>query len=157
MTTATTPTVTAATFAAPTTASSWPTVRVRSALRTGAVAGIAAAVINVAISAVARGSFDAGDDFAPLTPGPIVMWTLLGAVLGAAGWRLFVNRSARSRALLTKLVPTVLVLSFLPDLALLATDAMPGQTTSGVVALMVMHVATAAVVVTAYQRAMPPR
>ncbi len=67
------------------------------------------------------------------------------------------NRSPRSRALLTKLVPTVLVLSFLPDLALLATDAMPGQTTSGVVALMVMHVATAAVVVTAYRRAMPPR
>ena len=134
-----------------------PTVSVRSALGTGAVAGIAAAVVNVAISAIARGSFDASDDFAPLTPGPIVMWTLLGAILGAAGWRLFVNRSARSRALLTKLVPTVLVLSFLPDLALLATDAMPGQSTAGVLALMVMHVATAAVVVTAYRRAMPPR
>jgi NADH:ubiquinone oxidoreductase subunit K len=134
-----------------------PTVSVRSALGTGAVAGIAAAVINVAISAVARGPFDASDDFAPLTPGPIVMWTLLGAILGAVGWRLFINRSARSRALLTKLVPIVLVLSFLPDLALLATDTMPGQTTPGVLALMVMHVATAAVVVTAYRRAMPPR
>ncbi len=133
------------------------TVSVRSALGTGAVAGIAAAVVNVAISAIARGPFDASDEFAPLTPGPIVMWTILGAVIGAAGWRLFVNRSARSRALLTQLVPTVLVLSFLPDLALLATDALPGQTTAGVLALMVMHVATAAVVVTAYLRTMPPR
>ncbi len=133
------------------------TVSVRSALGTGAVAGIAAAIVNVAISAIARGPFDASDEFAPLTPGPIVMWTILGAVIGAAGWRLFVNRSARSRALLAKLVPTVLVLSFLPDLALLATDTMPGQTTAGVLALMVMHVATAAVVVTAYRRAMPPR
>ena len=152
MTTAITTTTTARS-----TGSTWPIVSVGSALRTGAIAGVAAAVVNVAISAVARGPFDAGDDFAPLTPGPIVMWTVLGAVLGAAGWRLFVNRSARSRALLTKLVPTVLVLSFLPDLALLATDTMPGQTTAGVLALMVMHVATAAVVVTAYRRAMPPR
>ena len=148
---------TTATTSAATTATTGPLVSVGSALRTGAVAGIAAAVVNVAISAVARGAFDAGDDFAPLTPGPIVMWTILGAVLGAAGWRLFVNRSARSRALLTRLVPTVLVLSFLPDLALLATDTMPGQTPAGVLALMVMHVATAAVVVTAYRRAMPPR
>ena len=157
MTTSTTP---ATTTTSPATGSpdvARPTVSVRSALGTGAVAGIAAAVVNVVISAIARGPFDASDDFAPLTPGPIVMWTVLGAVLGAAGWRVFVNRSARSRALLTKLVPTVLVLSFLPDLALLANDAMPGQTTAGVLALMVMHVATAAVVVTAYRRAMPPR
>jgi hypothetical protein len=138
------------------TGSTWPVVSVRSALSTGAVAGAAAAVVNVVISAVARGPFGASDDFVPLTPGPIVMWTILGALLGAAGWRLVV-RSARSRALLTRLVPTVLVLSFLPDLALLATDTMPGQTPAGVLALMVMHVVTAAIVVTAYLRVMPPR
>ncbi len=132
-------------------------VSLRTALTTGAIAGVIAAVVNVVISGVARSAFDVSDAFQPLTPGPVVLWTILGALIGAAGWRLFVNRSARSRALLTKLVPTVLVLSFLPDLALLATDTMPGQTTAGVLALMVMHVATAAVVVTAYRRAMPPR
>ncbi len=65
------------------------------------------------------------------------------------------NTKANSRALLARLVPTVLVLSFLPDLALLATDTMPGQSTAGVLALMVMHVLTAAIVVTGYRKAMP--
>ena len=125
------------------------------ALKTGAVAGVIAAVVNVAVSAIARGPFDASDDFAPLTPGPIVLWTILGAIVGALGWRLIVTKKANSRALLAKLVPTVLVLSFLPDLALLATDTMPGQTTAGVLALMVMHVLTAVIAVTAYRKAMP--
>ena len=133
-----------------------PTYTVGTALKTGAVAGVAAAVLNVVVSAVARGAFDASDEFAPLTPGPIVMWTILGAIIGAAGWRAIVNKKADSAALLNKLVPTVLVLSLLPDVALLASgDAMAGQSTGAVVALMVMHVLTAAIVVTGYRRTMP--
>ena len=132
-------------------------VSASSALTAGFAGGVLAAFLNVAISAVARGPLDASDDFAPLTPGPIVLWTILGAVIGAVGWRLIVNNRAHSRALLAKLVPTVLVLSFIPDVALLLSDSMAGQTTAGVIALMVMHVVTAAVVVTAYRRAMPPR
>ena len=125
------------------------------ALGTGAVAGVIAGVTNVVISAIARGPVDASDDFVPLTPGPVVMWTMLGAVIGAIGWRLIVNRSARSRAVLTTLVPAVLILSFAPDLALLATDSVAGQTTAGVVALMVMHVVTAVIALTAYRKVMP--
>ena len=125
------------------------------AVKTGLAAGVVAAILNVIVSAVARGPFDASDDFVPLTPGPIVLWTIVGAIIGALGWRLIVTKKANSRALLAKLVPTVLVLSLLPDLALLATDTMPGQTPAGVLALMVMHVLTAAIVVTAYRKAMP--
>ena len=148
-----TATTTATTTAARTTAD----VSLRTALTTGAVAGVVAAAVNVAISAFARGPLDAGDDFMPLTPGPIVMWTILGALVGAVGWRRIVNTSPRSRALLRRLVPAVLVLSFIPDVALLATDGMTGQTTPAVLSLMVMHAVTAAVVVAAYSRAMPPR
>src|SRR5690348_918655 len=83
------------------------------ALITGAVAGLLASLANVAISAIARGRLGAGDDFVPLTPGPIVMWAVLGVLIGAVGWRLVVNRSGHSRALLTRLVPTVLVLSLI--------------------------------------------
>ena len=132
-----------------------PALPVSAALKAGAVAGVAAAVVNVVVSAVARGPFGASEQFVPLTPGPIVMWTILGAIIGAVGWRLIVTKKTDSRALLNKLVPTVLVLSFIPDLALLATDAMPGQTTTGVLALMVMHVLTAVIAVTAYRKAMP--
>jgi len=125
------------------------------ALRTGVAAGAIAAVTNVVISVIARGPLGASDDFVPLTPGPIVMWTILGAIIGAVGWRLIVNTSTNSRALLNTLVPTVLVLSLIPDVALLATDSTPGQTTAGVVALMIMHVVTAVIAVTAYRKAMP--
>ena len=62
---------------------------------------------------------------------------------------------AHSRTVLNTLVPAVLVLSFIPDVALLATDSVAGQTTAGVVALMVMHVVTAVIVVTAYRKVMP--
>jgi hypothetical protein len=127
------------------------------ALTTGVVAGALAALTNVAISALARGPLGAGNDFVPLTPGPVVMWTVLGTVIGAVGWRLVVTRSARSRDLLTALVPAVLVLSLIPDVALLVTDSVPGQTTTGVGALMVMHVVTAGIAVAAFARAMPAR
>lgn len=79
------------------------------------------------------------------------MWT----IIGAAGWRSVVHRSAHSRALLSTLVPTVLVLSLIPDVALLATDSVAGQTTAGVVALMLMHVVTAVIAVSGYRKAMP--
>ena len=130
-------------------------VSLRTALTTGAIAGVIAAVVNVVISGVARSAFDVSDDFQPLTPGPVVMWTILGALIGAAGWRLFVNRSPASRALLRKLVPTVLVLSFIPDVVLLATDVMPGTSTAAVLSLMAMHLVTAVIVVSAYRRTMP--
>ncbi len=61
------------------------------ALKTGAAAGVIAAIANVAVSAIARGPFDASDDFVPLTPGPIVLWTIVGAIIGAIGWRLIVT------------------------------------------------------------------
>ena len=132
-------------------------VSLRTALTTGAVAGVIAAVVNSVIATVARSAFDVSDDFQPLTPGPIVLWTILGALIGAAGWRLIVNKAADSRSLLNKLVPTVVVLSFIPDVLLLATDALPGTSTAAVLSLMAMHLVTAVIVVTAYRRAMPPR
>ncbi len=134
-----------------------PAVRLGSALAAGVLAGTTATVSNLLVSAVARGPLGASDEFVPLTAGPVVMWTLVGSVVGAVGWRVVVTRSARSRAVLTRLVPAVLVLSLVPDVALLASDSVPGQTTAGVGALMAMHVVTAGVVVAACRRAMPPR
>jgi len=132
-----------------------PAVSVRSALTTGGVAAVVSGAANVAISLFARGPLGVSAEFLPLTPGPIALWTVIGVLVGAAGWRLIVNRSARSGAVLRALVPTVLVLSLVPDVALLVTGAMPGTTVAGVVSLMVMHVVTAAIAVTAYRRTMP--
>ena len=69
-----------------TTSTSVPTrrsaVSLGTALRTGVVAGVLAAVTNLVISVVVRGTAGAGDDFVPLTAGHIGMWTMLGAMLG---------------------------------------------------------------------------
>ena len=130
-------------------------VSVRSALTAGAVGGLLASVVNVGVSLVARGPLGASAEFAPLTPGPIVMWTVLGVLIGALGWRLIVNRSERSGAALRTLVPTALGVSLLPDLAPLVTDALPATSPVAVASLMVMHVLTAVIAVSAYRRAMP--
>ena len=127
------------------------------ALVAGALAGVTAAAANLLVAATARGAFGASDEFVPLTVGPVVWWTLVGSVVGALGWRLVVTRSTRSRGVLSSLVPAVLVLSLVPDVALLVSDSVPGQTTAGVGALMVMHVVTAGVVVAVCRRAMPAR
>ena len=130
-------------------------VTLGTAMRTGGIAAAIAVAANVVISVLARGPLGAGDDFVPLSAGPIILWTVIGALVGALGWRLIVNRSARSRALLTWLVPTVLVLSLVPDIGLLITDSTPGQSTTGVIALMILHVVTAAILVSVYRRVMP--
>jgi hypothetical protein len=128
---------------------------------TFAAAGIGAAGSLVAtslIALVARGMLDVPAEFQPLNPAVYGIYTIVGALLGAIGWRLIVARSRNAARLLRILVPTVVAASLVPDLALLAgTDVMPGITTTGVVALMLMHVAVAAVVVPAYRRFMPPR
>jgi hypothetical protein len=142
-------------MAVPVTTPTRPAVSVRTALTTGAVAAVLSAAANVAISLLARGPLGASAEFLPLTPGPIALWTVIGVLIGATGWRLIVNRSPRSSAVLRTLGPTVLVLSLIPDVALLVTGAMPGTTVTAVVSLMVMHVVTAAIAVTAYHRTMP--
>jgi hypothetical protein len=85
-------------------------------------------------------------------------WTVIGTLAGAIGWRLLAARKAGAGRLLTRLVPVVLAVSLIPDLALLANqNAVPGTTTSGVLALMLMHLAVAAIAVPAYRRFMPPQ
>ncbi|GLI00841.1 DUF6069 family protein [Phytohabitans aurantiacus] len=121
-----------------------------------AIAGSVAA--NSVIALVARGPLDAPSEFQPLTPGAYVFLTSVGVILGAVVWRLIVARSRNATSVLRWLVPTVVAASLLPDVALLvATESQPGITTAGVVALMLMHIAVAAVAVPTFRRYLPPR
>lgn len=113
-------------------------------------------LVNWLISAVARGPLGASDDLQGLTPAAFVSLTMIGVVLGALGWRLITRRAARPATLLRRLVPIVLALSFVPDLLLLTSGA-PGADLAGVLPLMAMHLATAAIAVPVYTRFMPPR
>jgi uncharacterized protein DUF6069 len=127
---------------------------------TAAAAAIGAAgalIINSLIAWVARELLDVPHDFQPLTVPVYATLTVIGAIIGAIGWRLIATRSRRATRLLTVLVPVVLVLSLFPDTVLLITKSQPGTTTAGVLSLMLMHFGVAAAALPAYRRFIPPQ
>jgi hypothetical protein len=115
---------------------------------------VLASLVDTAIAALGHAA-GASHQFQPLKAPAFVSFTLLGILLGAAGWSIVRRRAAQPRALLRRLVPTVLALSFIPDLAMLFSSCLPHSNTAGVVSLLAMHVAVATIAVTAYTRALP--
>jgi hypothetical protein len=138
----------AATTASPTIQAAGP-ARTFATLAAGfVVAGIATSIIAAVVSGLGAG-------FMPLTPAlylPFVLVGLLGAYLG---WRIIRASVSRPFAVLRVLVPVVLVLSFVPDVALLIIGFIPGATPLGGIALMTMHLAVAAVAVPVAQKLLP--
>ena len=131
---------------------SWKATAVAAAI--GAAGGL---VINSVIALLARTFFDIPAEFPQLTLPVYGFLTVVGAIAGAIGWHLVVARSGNASGALRVLVPTVLVLSLIPDVLLLASGSQPGTTTAGVVALMLMHVGVAVAAVPAYRRFIPPQ
>lgn len=120
-----------------------------------AVAAVGAVLANTLIALLAH-LLGASGEFQPLTFGVYAFLTVVGVLAGAAGWAAVRRLSSRPAAVLRWLVPAVVVLSLVPDvLLLLAPDAQPGTSVLAVVALMAMHVATAAVAVPVFRRVMP--
>lgn len=126
--------------------------------RRTAVLTLAAAVAVAIIAAqlIAAAAVAAGATLFPplmiLVFGP---FAAVGVLTAYAGWRI-VRRVTRSpRRALQVLVPVVFALSFVPDVVLLVTGFIPGSTTTGAVALMLMHLAVAGVAVPVSQRLAP--
>jgi hypothetical protein len=117
------------------------------ALAAAAVADTAIALLALALGADAR--------MGALSPAVLVPFTVLGMLVACGGW-LLVRRLVRDpRRVLRVLVPALLVLSWIPDVAVGVSGGMPGVTVIGVVALMTMHVVAAACSVAAMQRIAP--
>lgn len=114
------------------------------------LAAVVSIVINLIVRAVARGLFDdISDDFRPFSVQAIVFWTVVGTIAAAVVFAL-VARTARHPIERYRIVALVaLVLSLIPDVALLIAkpDNVPGITGSAIAGLMVMHVVVAAVCV----------
>ncbi len=89
--------------------------------------------------------------------GAVIAVAVVALVARAAGapWETTTHRARDPRRTLSRLVPAVLLLSFLPDVLL----GVSGSAWSGVAALMVMHLAVAAVALPVYARllALPAR
>lgn len=120
------------------------------------LAGLTAAVGGVVGSAVvAQIALAAGasEDFQPLTIGAYGFFTVVGVVAGLIGWTL-IRRRANAASTLGWLVPTVLVLSLVPDVMIGFSDR-AGVSWGAVFALMAMHVVVTAVAVAAFSRFLP--
>lgn len=118
-------------------------------------AAVGAVLVNTLI-AVAAHALGAADDFPPLQFGAYAFLTVVGTLIAAAGWAAVRHWARRPAAVLRWLVPAVLVVSFVPDLALLATDGQPGTSGLAVGALILMHIALAAVAVPVFRAVLPP-
>jgi uncharacterized membrane protein HdeD (DUF308 family) len=118
----------------------------------GVVAIVAALVGNTVVAQVALAA-GASEAFQPLTVGAYGFFTVIGVIAGLVGW-LLVRRAANAAATLRWLIPTVLVLSLVPDVFLGFSDR-AGVSWGAVVALMVMHVVVTVAAVTTFSRLLP--
>jgi len=122
------------------------------ALLAGLAATVAALIGNTIVAqiAIAAGS---SEDFTPLTPGAYGFLTVVGVIAGLVGW-LVVRRTTNAHSTLRWLVPTVLVLSFVPDILVGFSDR-AGVSWGAVVALMAMHLVLAVTAVATFTRLLP--
>ncbi|MGW1562288.1 DUF6069 family protein [Streptomyces sp. NPDC002144] len=116
----------------------------------GVVGAVLLSSVANALIAVLAHALGAPDDFDPLKISSYVFLTVLGVLAGSAGWALVRRFSRDPERLLRRLVPSVVVVSFVPDFFKFED----GEVT-GVVALLLMHVAVAVIAVSAYRRVMP--
>ncbi|WP_329046008.1 DUF6069 family protein [Amycolatopsis sp. NBC_01488] len=116
------------------------------ALRLG-VAVVAAAAVNTVL-ALAASSLDDGGIGMGLNAASFLPATVLGLLAGSLGWLLIARRNPKA---LRIVVPAVLVLTWVPDLLLLAA----GATAANVIGLMLMHLMVTTAVVLALRPTLP--
>ncbi|WP_436701935.1 DUF6069 family protein [Nocardioides sp. BYT-33-1] len=118
-----------------------------------AVVAVVASVLGNTVVAQTALAAGASEDFQPLTVGSYSAFTVVGVVAGLVGW-LLIRRTRRPTATLRWLVPTVLILSWIPDVLLGLSDR-TGVSWGAVVALMVMHVIVTVAAVLTFARLLP--
>ncbi|GHB82906.1 hypothetical protein GCM10010306_091810 [Streptomyces umbrinus] len=116
----------------------------------GVLAAIVVGSLADAVLALLALAAGAPGDFQPLKPSSYIFLTAVGVVAGAVGWAIVRKVSKDPQALVRWLVPTVVVVSFVPDFLQFGAGG-----AAGVVALLLMHVAVAVVAVFAYRKVMP--
>ncbi len=114
------------------------------------VVTIAASVVNLVISSIAQAAGADTADYQGLAPAAYVSLTFLGAVAGVLAWIAVRAKADRPSVVLGRLVPAVVLVSLLADVAV---GVSVGWT--GAIALGLMHVAVAVIAVPVFRRALP--
>lgn len=112
--------------------------------RRGAIAVVAAVVVNVGLVSLSE-VFMIAPHLEPLSNGPVALFTALGVVGATLVYGLLARFSATPDRLFTIIAVVVSLLSLIPDVTYLPT--LPGATTLGVAFLAVMHLTAAAICV----------
>ena len=116
-------------------------------LKASALAIVASVVANLIIRVIAVSLLGIGQEFPPLSWGPPIVFTIMG-VLGAIIVFAIIARFSKRPIRLFRIVAlVVLVLSLLPDIGLLNSNAMPGTSLASVGARMLMHLAAGAITI----------
>ena len=130
------------------------TTPTRSTWRQAAIAvlvvTVAGSVANAIISAIAQAAGADTADYQGLTPGAYISLTFLSVVVGVLVWIAVRAKADRPSVVLGRLVPAVVLVSLLADVAV---GFSVGWT--GAIALGLMHIAVAAIAVPVFQRTLP--
>jgi hypothetical protein len=121
--------------------------------------GLATIGSTLATSVIAFVSHAAGvsDDFDPIAPAAYLTLVVIGVSLASLSWFAIARRTANPRTILTRLVPAVVLISFIPDILLGVNQSEPSTTWGAVASLMLMHLAVAAITVPTLARLIPVR
>lgn len=114
------------------------------------VASVIAIIVNAIVSLVAQALGADPAVFRGLVPGAYILFTVVGVLIGAIGWHIIRTRAARPSALLRWLVPTVVVVSLIPNVLVGISVGWLGASALGL-----MHIVVAAVAVPVYRRFLP--
>jgi hypothetical protein len=120
------------------------------------IASIGSALATSVIAFVAHAA-GVSDDFDPIAPSAFLTLAVIGVGFAALSWFAIARRTANPRTILTRLVPAVVLISFIPDLLLGVSQSEPGTTWGAVAWLMLMHLAVAAITVPTLARVIPVR
>jgi cytochrome bd-type quinol oxidase subunit 2 len=108
------------------------------------VAAVVAVIGNIIVQQLTLALFTIPASFPPFNLPPIILFTVVG-VVGAAGVFALLGRTTERPIRWFWIISlVVLLLSFIPNIALLITSSLPGTTVPGVISLMIMHVVPAA-------------
>jgi hypothetical protein len=118
------------------------------------VAAIAVGSAATAVVAAIAHAAGVSHTFQPLTAGAYIGLIVVGVVAGCAGWQLVRARVSDPGKVLRRLVPVVVLVSFVPDLAIGISGA-DHATWGGVLALMGAHIVVATAAVTSFSYFLP--
>lgn len=117
----------------------------RRLLWVGLLVVLAAVMMNMLISLIAKALFPVAPTFIPLQPEGVISFTVVGAVGAVIVFALLVRWAKHPIRLFQRIAVTVLLVSLIPDLLLPFLQLFPGTTFPEVMALLLMHVATASI------------